>query len=105
MNHNIPVITPLDRRKFIDETFETICSKQLSYSPFMDLPSQEFDCFERKTCKRNNGNSDNDEVFLITGMEFYRILGNLYFTKSHFSNGLITIQDCPVTLHNTIIKS
>ena len=24
MNHNIPVITPLERRKFIDETFETM---------------------------------------------------------------------------------
>jgi len=40
MNHDIPIITPPDGRKFGDETFETICSKQLSYSPFMDLPSQ-----------------------------------------------------------------
>ena len=42
MNHNILVITPPDGRKFVNENFETICSKQPSYSPFMDLPSQEF---------------------------------------------------------------
>jgi len=39
MNLDIPVITPPDERKFVDETFETMCSKQPSYSLFMDLPS------------------------------------------------------------------
>ena len=43
MNLDISVITPPNVRKFVDETFETMSSKQASYSPFMDLPSQEFD--------------------------------------------------------------
>ena len=39
MNHDIPIITPPNSLKFVDETFETMCSKQPSYSLFMDLPS------------------------------------------------------------------
>jgi len=58
MNHDILIITPLDGRKSVDETSETICSKQLSYSPFMDLPSQEFGYFGSKTNKRNDGSSE-----------------------------------------------
>ena len=71
----------------------------------MDLPSQEFGCFGRKTSQRNDGNSDNDEVYSITGMKLPRALENLCFTKSYFSNGLVTIRDYPITLHNTTIKS
>ena len=105
MNLDIPVITPPDGRKFVNETFETICSKQPSYSPFMDLPNQEFGYFGRKTNQRNDGSSDNDEVFSITGMELPRVLEILYFTKSYFRNVLVTIRNYPITLHDTTIKS
>jgi len=92
MNLDILVITPPGGPKFVDETFETMCSKQPSYYPFMDVPSQEFDCFGRKTCQRNDGSSDNDEVFPITGMELPKTLENLCFSKSYFRNGLVRIR-------------
>jgi len=105
MKLDIPVITPPNVRKFVDDTFETMSSKQPSYSPIMDLPSQEFDCFERKTRKRNDDSGDNDEVFPITGMELPKTLDNLCFTKSYFRNGLVTVRDCPITIHSTTIQS
>ena len=92
MNFDIPIITPPNGRKFVNKTFETMCSKQPSYSPFMDLPSQEFDCLGRKSSQKNDGSSDNDEVFPITGMELPRALENLCFTKSYFRNGLVRIR-------------
>jgi len=38
-------------------------------------------------------------------MKLPRVLENLCFTESYFSNGQVTIRDCHITLHNTIIKS
>ena len=105
MKLDILVVTPPNVRKFVDDTFITMSSKQPSYSPFMDLPSQEFDCFGRKTNQRNDDSGDNDEVFPITGMELPKALENLCFTKSYFRNGLVTVRDCPITIHSTTIQS
>jgi len=102
MNIENPVITPTNGGKFLDKTFETMCSKQPCDSPFIDLPSQEFGCIGRKTTQRNYGSTD--EVFPLTGMELPKTLENLCFTKSYFRNGIVTIRDCPITLHNTTIK-
>ena len=105
MNLDISVIIPPDRRKFVDKTFETMCSKQPCNSPFRDLPSQEFGCIGRKTSQRNYGSTDNHEVFPITGTELPRALDNLCFTKSYFMDGIVIIRDYPITLHNTTTKS
>ena len=95
MNLENPVITPPDGRKFVDKTFETMCSKQPCDSPFIDLPSQEFGCIGRKTSQRNYDSTDNDKVFPIIGMKLLRALDDLCFTKSYFRNGIVTIRDCP----------
>ena len=49
--------------------------------------------------------SENNEVILITAIDIPIALGNLCISKSYFSNGLVTIRDCPITINDVKMHS